>query len=263
MAAELPRVESMDWYVIRENIDRRFSMKKFVSSALFIAVLLTLPFSGLFAYEGGAVQDGGTISGVVKFKGTAPAPKKLEVTKDKEVCAKTAKSDPSLIVSGGNLVNAVVHITDIKKGKKMEPQKVTLDQNGCEYKPHVLAFTAGSTVEIANPDGILHNIHSYSKANAPFNVAQPKFKKSLTQKIDKPEVINIKCDVHGWMSGWLFAAENPYFGVTDDKGSFKLTDVPPGTYNVEVWHETLGKVSQKVTVKSKEEAKVTFEMAKK
>lgn len=224
---------------------------------------LLFPLSGLWAYEGGAVNDGGTISGVVKFKGTVPAPKKLEVTKDKEVCAKTAKTDASLIVSGGNLVNAVVSITDIKKGKKMEPQKVTLDQKVCEYHPHVLAFPAGSSVDIQNPDGILHNVHSYSKANTPFNIAQPKFKKTVTVKIDKPEVISLKCDVHGWMSGWLFVAENPYFSVTDKSGSFKLTDVAPGTYTLEVWHETLGKQTQKVTVKSKEEVKVTFEMAKK
>jgi len=238
-------------------------MKKTVFLAFLVAVLAAMPLSGLLAYEGGAVSDGGTISGMVKFKGAAPAAKKLEVTKDKEVCAKSAKSDPSLIVSGGNLVNAVVSITDIKKGKKMEPQKVTLDQNGCEYHPHVLAFVAGSSVDIANPDGILHNVHSYSKANSQFNMAQPKFKKTITVKIDKPEVISVKCDVHGWMSGWFFAADNPYFAVTDNSGGFKLTDVPAGTYNVEVWHETLGKVSQKVTVKAKEEAKVTFEMEKK
>lgn len=224
---------------------------------------LFFPLSGLWAYEGGAVSDGGTISGVVKFKGTAPASKKLEVNKDKEVCAKTAKTDPTLIVSGGHLVNAVVSITDLKKGKKMEPQKVTLEQDGCEYKPHVLAFTAGSSVDILNPDGILHNVHSYSKVNSAFNMAQPKFKKTLTVKIDKPEAINLKCDVHGWMSGWLFVAENPYFSVTDKTGGFKLADVPPGTYTLEVWHETLGKQTQKVTVKSKEEVKVTFEMAKK
>jgi len=237
-------------------------MKRIVLSAFLAIALAGMPLSGLLAYEGGAVKDGGTISGVVKFKGATPAPKKLEVTKDKEVCAKTGKTDPSLIVSGGNLVNAVVSITDIKGGKKMEPQKVTMDQNGCEYKPHVLAMTAGSTVEILNPDGILHNVHSYSKANSPFNMAQPKFKKTITVKIDKPEAINLKCDVHGWMSAWLFVASNPYFSVTDNSGGFKLTDVPAGTYNVEVWHETLGKVSQKVTVKAKEEAKVTFEMGK-
>ncbi len=237
-------------------------MKKNILCA-FLVVALVFPAAFLWAYEGGAVKDGGSISGVVKFKGSAPAPKKLEVTKDKEVCAKTAKTDPSLIVSGGNLVNAVVSITDIKKGKKIEPQKVTLDQNVCEYKPHVLAFTAGSSVDIGNPDGILHNIHSYSKVNPAFNIAQPKFKKIVTVKIDKPEIISVKCDVHGWMSGWFFVAENPYFSVTDNAGSFKLTDVPPGTYNLEVWHETLGKLSLKVTVKAKEEVKVTFELAKK
>ncbi len=237
--------------------------RNIVTLALLSAAWLALPLSDLSAYEGGAVKDGGTISGVVKFKGTAPTPKKLEVTKDKEVCAKTPKTDQSLVVSGGNLVNAVVYITDIQKGKKLEPQKVTLDQKGCEYHPHVLAFPAGATVEILNPDGILHNIHSYSKANPTFNLAQPKFKKALTVKIEKPEAINVKCDVHGWMNAWLFAAPNPYVSLTDKTGTFKLTDVPPGTYTVEVWHETLGKTSQKVTVKAKEEAKVSFEMAKK
>ncbi|HWP58051.1 MAG TPA: carboxypeptidase regulatory-like domain-containing protein [Candidatus Acidoferrales bacterium] len=215
------------------------------------------------AYESAAVSDGGSITVTVKYKGTPPTPKKLEVTKDKEVCAKSPKTDPSLIVSGDNLVNAVVYISDIKKGKKMAPTKVTLDQKECEYRPHVLAFPAGSTVEILNPDGILHNVHSYSQKNPPFNMAQPKFKKTLTVKIDKPEAVNVKCDVHGWMSGWLFAAENPYFGVTDNSGVVKLTDVPPGNYTVEVWHETLGKQSQKVTVKAKEDAKVNIEMAKK
>src|SRR6266850_3083140 len=235
-------------------------MKKLGSVILSMA-LLSLPVSGMAAYQGGDVKDGGTISGTVKFKGTAPAPKKLDVSKDKEVCGKTAKVDPTLVVDNGNLVYAVITITDIQKGKKIEVKKVTLDQNGCEYHPHVLAFPAGTTVEILNPDGILHNIHSYSKVNSPFNQAQPKFKKTLDVKIDKPEVIEVKCDVHGWMQGWLVATENPYFAVTDNSGSFKLTDVPAGTYNVEVWHEKLGKTSQKVIVKGKEDAKVNFEMA--
>lgn len=235
-------------------------MKK-LGALVFSAAILSLPVSGMAAYQGGDVKDGGSISGTVKFKGTAPAPKKLDVSKDKDVCGKTPKTDPTLIVDNGNLVNAVITITDIQKGKKIEVKKVTLDQNGCEYHPHVLAFSAGSTVEVLNPDGILHNIHSYSKVNSPFNQAQPKFKKTLDVKIDKPEAIEVKCDVHGWMHGWLVATENPYFAVTDKSGSFKLTDVPAGSYTVEVWHEKLGKSTQKVTVKAKEEAKVNFELA--
>jgi plastocyanin len=235
-------------------------MKK-LGSLVISAALMVLPVSGMAAYQAGDVKDGGSISGTVKFKGNAPAPKKLDVNKDKEVCGKTPKTDQSLVVNNGNLANAVVTITDIQKGKKIETKKVTLDQNGCEYKPHVLAFPAGSTVEILNPDGILHNVHSYSKVNSPFNQAQPKFKKTLDVKIEKPEAIEVKCDVHGWMHGWLVATENPYFAVTDNSGAFKLTDVPPGNYTVEVWHEKLGKNTQKVTVKAKEEAKVNFEIA--
>jgi plastocyanin len=223
--------------------------------------LIAVPVSGMAAYQAGDVKDGGSISGTVKFKGTAPAPKKLDVSKDKEVCGKTPKMDPTLIVSNGNLANAVVTITDIQKGKKIATQKVKLDQKGCEYQPHVLAFPAGTTVEILNPDGILHNVHSYSKANSPFNQAMPKFKKTLDVKIDKPEVIELKCDVHGWMHGWLVSAPTPYVAVTDNSGAFKLTDVPAGSYTVEVWHEKLGKSTQKVSVKAKEDAKVNFEMA--
>ena len=235
-------------------------MTKFGSIVL-SAAMFALPATSMAQYKGGDVKDGGSISGTVKFKGTAPAPKKLEVSKDKEVCGKSPKVDQSLVVNNGNLANAVVTITDIKTGKKIDAKKVTLDQKGCEYQPHVLAFPVGTTVEILNPDGILHNVHSYSKANSPFNMAQPKFKKTLDVKIDKPEAIEVKCDVHGWMQGWLVATESPYVAVTDNSGNFKLTDVPPGSYTVEVWHEKLGKNTQKVTVKAKEDAKVSFEVA--
>ena len=129
-------------------------------SFVLVAALVMAPVSAIAQYTGGDVKDGGSISGTVKFKGTAPAPKKLDVGKDKEVCDKSPKFDQSLMVKDGNLANAVVTITDIKSGKKIDTKKVSLDQNGCEYKPHVLAFTAGTGVEILNPDGILHNIHS-------------------------------------------------------------------------------------------------------
>lgn len=206
-----------------------------------------------------AVGDIGTISGMVKFRGSPPVPRPLEITRDREICGSTVKTDPSLIVLGGNLVNAVVYIADIGNGRKVAPRNVTLDHKGCEYQPHVLALPAGSTLEILNPDGILHNVHSYSRVNSPFNMAQPKFKKSITVKIDKPEIININCDVHPWMSAWLFVTESPYYSVADSKGFFRIWDVPAGTYKVEVWHETLGKQSQTITVKSREELRAIFE----
>ena len=77
---------------------------KLMRSCFIAAAILTLPASGMAQYQGGDVKDGGTISGTVKFKGNAPAPKKLDVSKDKEVCGKSPKMDQSLIVKGGNLV---------------------------------------------------------------------------------------------------------------------------------------------------------------
>ncbi len=208
---------------------------------------------------GMASAAGGTISGTVKYDGTAPAPKPVEVTKDKEVCGLHKHFQEDLIVgSDGGIANAVV----IVKGAKgdMKPGDVTFDQKGCDYVPHVLAFEAGSTVKIVNSDGILHNIHTYSTANPSFNMAQPKFKKVIEQKIEKPEVIKVTCDAHGWMHGWWVSTDTPYFAVTDDKGNYTIKDVPPGDYTVQVWQEKLGTEDQKASVKDGATATTDFSM---
>jgi len=206
-----------------------------------------------------ASAAGGTISGTVKYDGTAPAPKPVEVTKDKEVCGLHQHFQEDLIVdSSGGIANAVV----IVKGAKgdMKPGDVTFDQKGCDYVPHVLAFPAGSTVKIVNSDGILHNIHTYSTANPSFNMAQPKFKKVIEQKVEKPEVIKVTCDAHSWMHGWWVATDTPYFAVTDDKGNYTIKDVPAGDYTVEVWQEKLGTDDQKASVKDGATATTNFSM---
>jgi plastocyanin len=214
------------------------------------------------AYEAVDVKDGGTIVGVVEFQGSPPTAEKLEVTKDQQVCGKE-KESKRLLVKDGKVLNAVVSIADIQKGKKLEPTTVTLDQKQCEYVPPVLVFPAGSTVKILNSDGILHNIHTYSKVNPPVNVAQPKFKKEIQQTFAKPETIDVKCDAHGWMHGVFVVQDHPYYATTDEKGSFRLTDVPPGEYTLKVWHEVLGEKTAKVKVEAGKETKVTFQLAAK
>lgn len=214
-----------------------------------------------YAYEEGKVENPGTVSGEVSFSGTAPAPEELKVTKDQNVCAKTPKYNESLVVSDGKVANAVVLITDIKKGKPLAEEKAVLNQHGCEYQPHVLALKAGTPLQVLNPDKILHNIHTYSEKNPPINKAMPKFKKDLTVTFDKPEAISVKCDVHGWMSGWFFVTDNPYYSVTDSAGKFSLADVPPGSYTLEVWHETLGKQTKQIKVEPNGEVKVDFALS--
>ncbi len=237
---------------------RMMSVKTLVALSVGVSLPLT---SVAWSYDAGAVSNGGSISGTVKFVGTAPEPKAIEVTKDAAVCAKTPKFEESLIVGESDgLKNVVVSITSISSGKEFGDAMV-LDQRECLYTPHITLTQVGAGLEILNNDGILHNIHTYSEANPAFNQAQPKFRKKLKKKFGQPEVVRVECDAHGWMKGWIVVMEHPYYSVSDGSGVFTLTDVPAGEYELKFWHETLGEAMQKVTVEADGEASVSVEMS--
>jgi plastocyanin len=234
--------------------------KTFLVSALALATAAGMAGRAT-AYEAIAVTDGGTLSGTVTYEGTPPAPAKIEVTKDPEVCGKE-KMAPNLVIGQGNGIANVVVTVQATKGKKAElpAQNPVFDQKTCEFHPHVLVFPAGSTIDVLNSDGILHNIHTTSTVNPSQNHAQPKFKPKIQIKIEKPETIAVKCDVHGWMNGYWVATEHPYVAVTDANGMFKISDIPPGDYQVELWQEKLGKKTVPASIKAKEETKVAWTM---
>ena len=166
------------------------------------------------------------ITGKVIFKGTHAAGK-VAMGKDKEVCG-DSKLDPALAISAqGEVKNAVIQIVDLK-GPPSAAKQAVLDQVKCEYVPHVLVVPVGATVQIKNSDGILHNVHTFSEKNTPFNRAQPKYLKEISEKFAKPEVISVRCDVHGWMSGWIVVTESPFFDVTSARRQFQDGKYPGG-----------------------------------
>ncbi|MDA1001462.1 MAG: carboxypeptidase regulatory-like domain-containing protein [bacterium] len=228
-----------------------------------LGLILSLAVTPSFAaYKGGAVSGGGSISGKILYGGAPVSPKKLSANKDKAVCAKSPIFSEALVIKGGGLQWAVVSIKGIKSGKEFPKSMANaeVDQAGCVYLPHVAVMQAGSQIVIKNSDGILHNVHTYpgKTGNKTANLAQPKFKKKLKMKktyFSKPGIVSVKCDVHDWMSGFIVAADHPYYAVTGPDGSFKLDGVPAGSYTVEVWHETLGTQTMKVTVKGGADAK--------
>ena len=236
-------------------------MRQWLSVLCSLALVVTL--------IGGAstqvtAQGGGSIVGEVKFAGTPPAPKVVKVNKDNQACGDEKKSEALVVGPDKGIQWAVVSVVGAKGPAPKPAQKLTLDQKGCHFQPHVLLVPAGAEVDILNNDGVLHNIHTFATANPSINKAQPKFKKVMTEKFgDKPEIIKIQCDAHSWMLSWAVVMGHPYYSVTDGKGAFKLDNVPPGKHTVEVWHETLGKMTKEVEVKAGAPTKVTFELAKK
>lgn len=219
--------------------------------------------SSFAAYQGGPVAEKGSISGTVKFAGQPPAVKPLVVNKDQATCGKTQPAESVILGADKSVKNAVVRLTNISKGKSLDTgTKVVLDQVKCRFIPHVLIIPVGATLEIKNSDPITHNIHTFSIDNDPINKAQPKTLPVISTKFTAPETVKTQCDIHKWMSTWIVTADHPYYAMTDEKGQFKLTDVPPGTYQIEIWHEMLGKVTKEVTVKVNADAVVSVELKK-
>jgi plastocyanin len=190
------------------------------------------------------VANGGTITGVVKLEGNAPKMKKLEITKDQNVCGKTDKHDESVVVEEGNtLQNTIVYLMDISAGSdfaKDAKTKYEIDQNGCQFTPHMTLLPLGQQLMMLNSDKIMHNIHIFSEVNKAYNKAQPKSRRKMRlPKVKKAEgPVPIKCDVHGWMKGWLVHIPHPYFAVSNEKGEYKIENVPPGTYKLGYWQES-------------------------
>lgn len=201
------------------------------------------------------VKNAGVITGTVTFAGEVPALKEIKVSKDTKVCG-NHKTDESLVIDTNTkgIKNVVVFLKEIKTGKKWQiaENDLEMDQKGCIFSPRVVVVPAGQPINMLNNDGILHNIHTRSQLNEEINKAQPKFLKKMKLSFDKPEFVKVTCDVHNWMQGWIVVADHPYYTVTDDKGKFEISDIPAGTYTLEIWHETLGQQSQPVEVKAGE-----------
>jgi plastocyanin len=229
---------------------------------LLLLGIVMLPSQGL-SYEAITVSDGGTIVGEIKYAGDPPAPEKIDVTKDANICGADPKVSPALVVGANKGIKDVVaSLPSIQKGKALgKPEKPpVLDQKSCEYHPYAQIIPVNTTLEITNSDDVLHNIKTSGGSKTSFNIAQPKFKRKLTVEFKNPEIVQVECNVHGWMHAIIVVEDNPYDALTDANGSFKITDVPPGKYTVKVWHSKLGEQTKEVTVGPKEEVKVAFEM---
>ncbi len=248
-------------------------MRRLINRYMYLIVVATLSLVLFFSntkdatavYEVGEVSNGGSIAGTVKFAGELPKIAPLTVDKDQDACGHDSVPYEALLVSSDkNVETAVVSITNILRGKDFNElgENVTLDQKGCVFVPHVLMIPPKSTIKLLNSDSVMHNLHSWSIKNTTFNEGVAGGG-TLPKTFEYPEIVKITCDVHKWMNAWLIVQDNPYFSITDENGGFQIKDVPPGTFKVQVWQESLGKVTQEVTVKAGEETRVDFELKQK
>ena len=190
----------------------------------------------------------GSITGKISYNGTAPEAKRIDTSAD----ANCASKSPNLmsedwVVKNGKLANTFVYIKDgtIEGAKKISEygwptpsSAVTLDQNGCHYRPHVLGVVVKQDINITNSDPTTHNIHFTPKNNPDWNQSQPNGAQALIHKLNVAEVlVPVKCNQHPWMRAYVGVLKHPFFAVSAEDGSFTIKNVPPGKYTVVAWHE--------------------------
>jgi len=208
--------------------------------------------------------DAATLTGLVKFEGTAPKMNNIQMSADPYCQSQHTGAAPTeedvVTGPGGELANVFVYIKDIKGNFPAPSTPVVIDQKGCQYHPHVNAVMAGQPLQIKNDDATLHNIHALPVANSQFNEGQPVQGMVSTKKLDKVEMtpFKIKCDVHGWMKSYMAVMPHPFYSVSQSNGTFTISNLPPGQYTVVAWHEKYGQQEQQVTVGAKESKALNF-----
>lgn len=223
---------------------------------LVLATMLLAASAGVDAkYKAVEVPNGGVVSGLVRFEGTVPTLEAELIAKDNEICGEgDIIPNPVSVGPDGGLEHVVVFLEKVKAGKAWPEQEYKLDQLKCTFKPYLQVVPKGVKMTISNSDPVLHNVHPYElvgdKRRTLFNLAQPKLGQVNTKAIKtrRGNAVELSCDAHSWMAGWLYVLEHPYYAVVGADGQFSIDGVPPGSYTLKAWHPALGELEQEIEV---------------
>ena len=233
--------------------------KQTASLGLWLGLFLTLTASSPFAaYEEITVSNGATIRGSIRVQGQLPKLPPLQISKYKEVC-RDVPNESLIVGPSQGLRYAVVTLEGIAQGKAVEREvQHELDNVKCRFAPHVQVASVGQFVLLKNTDPILHTAHANFASGQPhFNVGLYPGRVSRKPLVT-PGIVKIFCEVHPWMNAYIVITEHPYHAVTDVYGEFLISDVPPGSYRLKAWHESLGTEEKAVEVKAGASQNVDF-----
>jgi Carboxypeptidase regulatory-like domain len=274
-------------------------MKKVLAGTFVFTAACTLfataGWCGKYKYTGGAVANGGTISGVVHYAGP-PKDISIPVMKEKngEFCSRHPEAkegvrvDHKISSSNGLLQNAVVFIEDIRAGKKWGTGSAATDGGpagfthfqfrNCEIVPKVTVIRKthkgekkGNLTVATHDEGVLHNPIGYLvdgaqrkilfnkplSAERPFTDATRSLKR-LKKK--KGTHFLLQCGQHNYIEADARIVWNPYYFVTGADGAYQLEQIPAGRYQVTAWHPYAGTHTRTVTVSAGEAVTSNFEV---
>ena len=224
--------------------------------ALVVGVLSATPAAP--AVEGVAGQGAGSITGRVTLT-DPPEPRMVAVTTDQAVCGTEVEDQAVVVDASGGLANAVVLVAGVPWSER--PSDASINNAGCYFVPRVQVLPTRTVVTIKSEDDTLHSTHAYDdRQRTLFNIAIPFPGLEVQRPFRRPGPVRIECDSHGWMRGWVYVSDD-LGTVTGTDGTFELTGIPPGTYQLTVWHERYEGATRQVTVTAGGTAEADFTLA--
>ena len=255
-------------------MNRAMSLKragKGVTAALWLLIMAVgvVPVS---AYDVIDVPHAGSIEGVVKLAGTLPEPKgfNLITFPDPAYCGRISNGRgwrllrDFVVSSDAGLKDAIVLLEGVEAGKPFETSVPLIEARDCMFQPFMTIVRNGHAVEVINMDPVMHDIQGYE--TSPEAGARTLFNTPLVMNhqhrrgdihaehnhapgasLVGPVYLNkgrrtfyMQCGFHAYMESWAMAVNNPYYALTDRSGAFKIDGIPPGTYQLVVWHPQTG-----------------------
>lgn len=243
-----------------------------VTRRVLLGLLLAVWAQPGLAYDVIAVQHGGTIEGTVSLSGPVPDPKgfNLITFPDPAYCGRISNGKgwrllyDFVVSSDGGLKDTVVLLEGVPAGKPFELSVPLIEARDCTFAPFVTIVRNGHAVEVINMDPVMHDIQGYETSleagtrvlfNTPLVMNRQHHRGDLHashnhmpgKSLVGPIYLNkgrrtfyMQCGFHAFMESWALAVNNPYYTVTDKSGHFKIEHIPPGTYQMGVWHPQLG-----------------------
>lgn len=242
------------------------------------------------AYEEISLSESGSLSGTVNLEGKVPMPKGYNLTTvpDPVYCGRISDGrgwrllQPFDVGAKGEFRSVVVYLDGIDKGKAFgEYTPPRIEAVDCRFMPFINVVRDLHDV-VVNMDPAFHDIQAYETSNLGprvlFNVPLPISKRypreaglsahfhkhyegaTVTQLVKMTrdrKIFTMQCGFHPYMESWALVADHPYYAVADNEGRFRLTDIPPGTYQVKVWHPYIrNDIERTITIEPKKQTSV-------
>jgi len=115
---------------------------------------------------------------------------------------------------------------------------VEISQAKRMFQPRVTVITTGTRALFPNFDTVRHHVYSFS----PIKTFELKLYSGIPGSpvvFDKPGVAVLGCNIHDTMAAWVVVADTPWFARTPANGRARIDAVPPGSYQLHLWHPGL------------------------